>query len=92
MGRHLRTARIRRRLPQAELARKIGVSRFVVADMEGGKPGTAVAAYLGALWAMGLLNDMRIVADPDRDEEGKTLERARSPKTAGRARTLSDDF
>lgn len=92
LGRHIRTARIRRKLPQDELARRIGVSRFVVADIEKGKPGTGIAAYLGALWALGLLEDMRAVADPDNDEEGKILERARSPKTAGPPRTLSDEF
>ena len=92
LGRHIRTARIRRKLPQAELARKIGISRFVVADIENGKPSTAIAAYVGALWAMGLVGDMAALADPDRDEEGKTLERARSPKTAGRARAVDDDF
>ncbi len=92
LGRHIRTARLRRKLPQDQLARRIGVSRFVVADMEKGKPSTGIAAYLGALWAFGLLEDMRAVANPDRDEEGKILERARSPKTAGRPRAMSDDF
>ncbi len=92
LGRNIRTARVRRKLPQGELARRIGISRFVVADIERGKPSSGIAAYVGALWAMGLLDDLRAVADPDRDEEGKILERARSPKTAGRARTLSDEF
>ena len=92
LGRNIRTARLRRRLPQADLAERIGVSRFVVADIERGKPTTGVAAYLGALWALGLLDQMREVADPDRDEEGKTLERARSPMRARGRRALSDDF
>ena len=92
LGRNIRTARVRRKLPQGDLARRIGISRFVVADIERGKPSTGIAAYVGALWAMGLLDDLRALADPDRDEEGKILERARSPKTAGRARTLSDEF
>lgn len=92
LGRNIRTARLRRRLTQQELARRMGVSRFVVADAEGGKPTTGVAVYVGALWALGLLDQMRHVADPDRDEEGKTLERARSPKRAGTRRVLSDDF
>ena len=92
LGRNIRTARLRRKLPQQELARRMGVSRFVVADIEKGKPTTGMAAYLGTLWALGLLADMRNVADPDRDEEGKTLERARSPKTAHRPRQLSDEF
>ena len=92
LGRNIRTARLRRRMPQQQLAQRMGVSRFVVADIERGKPTTGVAAYVGALWALGLLTHLRGVADPDRDEEGKTLERARSPRTARPRRSLSDDF
>ena len=92
LGRNIRTARLRRKLPQEALARRLGVSRFVIADIEKGKPTTGSAAHLGVLWALGLLRHMREVADPDRDEEGKALERARSPKRAGRARSLSDEF
>ena len=92
LGRNIRIARLRRKLPQEDLARRMGVSRFVVADVERGKASTGVAAYLGALWGLGLLAHMRDVADPDRDEEGKTLERARSPRTARRNTSLSDDF
>jgi len=51
-----------------------------------------VAAYLGALWALGLLKQLRDVGDPDRDEEGKILERARSPQTAPKRRKMDDDF
>ena len=92
LGRNLRTARLRRRLPQAVLAERVGVSRFLLADMEKGKPTVGIAAHLGVLWALGLLSHMQAVADPDRDEEGKALERARSPKTARRARRLGDEF
>ena len=92
LGRNIRTARLRRKLPQADLARRVGVSRFVVADIERGKLTTGVAVYLGALWALGLLGQVRELADPDRDEEGKTLERTRSPKRARGRGALSDDF
>ena len=92
LGRSVRTARLRRKLPQAVLAERVGVSRFVLADIEKGKPTVGVAAHLGVLWALGLLSHMRDVADPDRDEEGKALERARSPKVARRPRKLNDEF
>jgi transcriptional regulator with XRE-family HTH domain len=92
LGRNIRTARLRRRLSREDLAGRIGVSRQVLAQIEKGKPTTAVAAYLGALWVLGLLNQLRDVADPDRDEEGKILERARSPKTAPKRRKMDDDF
>ena len=65
---------------------------FTVADIEKGKAGASIAAYVGALWALGLLEGMSDLADPDRDEEGKTLESARSPKTAPRRRRLDNDF
>jgi hypothetical protein len=60
----------------------MGVSRFTVADVERGKPGISMAAYLGALWVLGLLDQLEVVADPDRDEEGKALEAARQPGQA----------
>jgi len=92
LGRNIRTARLRRRLSREDLAGRIGVSRQVLAQIEKGKPTTAIAAYLGALWALGLLDQLRDVADPDRDEEGKVLERARSPKAAPKRRKMDDDF
>ena len=92
LGNNIRIARLRRLLTQAELAERIGVSRFVVAAMERGKPSTSVAAYLGALWALGLVDDMLRVADPAGDAHGIALERARASKRARRPRSLSDDF
>ena len=92
LGCNIRIARLRRKLSREQLAERIGLSRYVLADIEKGKPTTAIAAYLGALWVLGLLRDMREVADPDRDEEGKILERARSPKTAPKRKTKDDDF
>jgi len=92
LGSNIRTARLRRRLTREGLAGRIGISRQVLAHVEKGKPTTAVAAYLGALWALGLLNHLKDVADPDRDEEGKILERTRSPQTAPKRRKIDDDF
>jgi len=93
LGRNIRTARLRRRWRLEDVAERMGVTRYTVADVERGKPGTSVAAYLGALWVLGLLEQMAEVADPDRDEEGKALEGARSPQQAPRRhRRLDDDF
>ncbi len=92
LGRNIRTARLRRKLAREQLAERIGISRYLMADIEKGKPTTAIAAYLGALWALGLLRQMEGLADPDRDLEGKTLESARSPKTAPKRKAFDDDF
>lgn len=92
LGRNIRTARLRRELRIQDVADRIGASRYTVSDLERGKPGTSIAAYAGALWALGLLEQMSDVADPDRDEEGKVLESARSPKEARRRKKLDNDF
>lgn len=92
LGENIRTARLRRRLRLDDVAERMGISRFALSEVEKGKPTSAVAAYVGALWALGLLDQLEEVADPDRDEEGKTLERARSPKTARSRTTLDNEF
>jgi transcriptional regulator with XRE-family HTH domain len=92
LGRNIKTARLRRRLTREQLAERIGISRYVMADIERGKATTALAAYIGALWALGLLHQMDEVGDPDRDFEGKTLESARSPSTAPKRKAHDDDF
>lgn len=92
LGRNIRIARLRRRLRIQDVADRIGTSRFTVADLEKGKPSTSIAAYFGSLWALGLLDQVDSVADPDLDEEGKILENARRPGQASRLRQLDNDF
>ncbi len=92
LGSNIRTARLRRKLRMEDLAQRVGVSRFVMSDIEHGKPTTAIAAYVGALWALGLVRDLGKIADPDHDEEGKALERIHAPKTARQRKALDNDF
>lgn len=93
LGRNIRIARLRRNMRIADLANRVGVSRFTISDIEKGKSSTGIGAYIGALWVLGLLDDLRQIADPDHDLEGKALESARSPKTAAkRKKVLENDF
>ena len=93
LGNNIHTARLRRKMRLEDLAERVGVSRYVMSDIEKGKPTTAISSYLGALWVLGLLTDMQMVADPDNDLEGKTLEKSRAPKTAAKRRKeLDNDF
>lgn len=92
LGANLRTARLRRNITLADMAAKLGVSRFVVADAERGKVTTNVAVYVGALWAMNLLSHLETVADPAHDEEGLALSVFDDRERARQQGGLSNDF
>jgi len=92
MGANLRTARLRRGLSTREVGEKIGVGRFTVADAERGKPSTAVAVYVGLLWALGLIDQLSTFADPAEDKEGLALAMSRERKRARAKETLDNDF
>ena len=51
-----------------------------------------MASYLKALWVLGLFEDVRLLADPERDREGIILEAAARGTRARRPRTLNRDF
>lgn len=75
------------------MAERVGVSRYLMSDVEKGKPTAAIAVYIGALWALGLAENLSDIGDPDRDTEGKALEDAHAPKTAAkRKKVLDNDF
>jgi len=93
LGRNIRIARLRRNLRLSDMAERVGVSRYLMADVERGKQSAGIGAYAGALWVLGLLDDLGEIADPDNDTEGKVLESLHAPKTATkRKKVLDNDF
>jgi hypothetical protein len=62
------------------LASKAGLNRNTLTAIEQGKPGTSVVALASVLWALGLDGALELVADPDQDSHGKSLEAARRPQ------------
>ena len=92
LGADLRTARLRRNLTAAEVAERIGTSRFAVADAERGKPSTSVAVYAALLWVYGLAVRLADAADPGADEEGARLALLRTPLRARHRKNLGDEF
>lgn len=92
LGANIAEARLRRRWTQGELAEKAGITRPTLVAVEQGKLGTGVGAYVAVLWALGLHGDLGLVAAPERDLEGQTLEAARLPQRVRRSAGLSDEF
>ncbi len=91
LGRNIAIARKRRRLSQAELATKAGLTRLLLSRIERGAPTSGIQGYLAALWALGLEREFVNLASPERDEEGTRLERLRLPQRARKAEEAWDD-
>src|ERR1044071_4207500 len=82
LGANIATARLRRRITQAELAERAGITRPTLVAVEQGKLGTGIGAYVSVLWALGLHEQLADLAAPERDAEGIALEAARLPERA----------
>jgi hypothetical protein len=63
-GRCINTQRLRQRIPVADLAARLGVSRTTVLRMEKGDPGAGAGAYLTALVALGVADQLAPAAPP----------------------------
>lgn len=92
LGKRIQVARVRRRMPQDDLAAATGITRKTLYAIEHGSPGIKLGTVLTVLWKLGLLQDVSAVANPDTDEHGKILEAARLPKRARQADSAETDF
>lgn len=92
LGANIAAARINRRWRQQDLAAKAGVSRQVIIRVEAGHLGVGIGAYVAALWAMGIHEDVGNLAGPERDLEGQTLAAARLGKRVRPATEGDDEF
>lgn len=86
IGQNVRRARLRRNINQAELAKRAGVGVRTLARLESGDGGgISLATMISLLETMDMLNDIAMIADPDRDERGKELESLSMRKRASRS-------
>jgi len=92
LGSRIRLARIRRKLRQEDLAAKINRTRATVIAMERGSSNTEIGAYAAALWALGLLEELDLVADPGLDRDGQALSFSVSDKRVRLRQQLNNKF
>lgn len=92
LGNNLRAARLRRNMSIEEVADRIGVSRFAVADAEHGKPSTGIAVYAALLWTYRLLDQMTGIASASQDSDGISRIATRARAGTIRSAGLSNDF
>src|SRR5258707_12682049 len=92
LGSRIRLARTRRKLRQEDLARQIGRARATVVAIEKGSPATEIGAYVEALWALGLLAELELIADPGLDRDGQALIFSVADKRVRPRRSLDNKF
>jgi len=85
-GENIRIARQRRRETQAALAARMMVSLPTLRKVERGDPSVSIAIYFTALWALGLIQEVRGLAAPEKDVSASLMELARLPKRVRHAR------
>lgn len=82
IGSALKTARLRRRLSQKDMATKMGVSLGTVQRMERGDPGVAIGNIAMAFLCINCLEKLESVLDPSLDEIGAAMDSVYLPKRA----------
>jgi transcriptional regulator with XRE-family HTH domain len=92
LGSRIRIARLRRKLRQEDLARQIGRTRATVIAIEQGSPTTEIGTYVVALWVLGLLRELDLVADPGLDRDGQALSFSAADKRVRLRRQLNNKF
>ena len=88
LGRDIRDARRRRRLPVDIAAQRASISRMTLLKLEKGEPGVAMGIYATVLFVLGLVDHLADIADPKNDITGLQLEEEHLPKRIRTPRKL----
>ncbi len=80
LGRDLRDARKRRRIPMQLAAERAGISRTTLDKIEKGNDGVGIGAYVRVLFILGMIDRCSDLADPQFDKLGIHLETEQLPK------------
>ena len=74
LGRDVRDARRRRRIPAAIAAQRASISRTTLVKIEKGDPGVAIGIYATVLFVLGLADRLGDLAAPKNDPVGLQLD------------------
>ncbi|MYB54688.1 MAG: helix-turn-helix domain-containing protein [Acidobacteriia bacterium] len=88
LGRDIRIARKKRRMPVADFAVRMGVSQGTLLRLEKGDPGVAIGAVAMALLALGELHRLGTIIDISTDDTGLMLDVGSLPQRIRRPKAL----
>ena len=80
LGDDLKTARLRRRWSQKDMARLMGVSISTVQHMEKGEPGVSIGTIAMAFLCLNVLEKLSDLLQPSTDELAMIMDRMHLPK------------
>jgi len=80
LGKEIREARIRRRIPTSVMANRALINRMTLYKIERGDPTVSVGAYATVLFVLGMIDRFADIADAKFDEVGLSLDEERLPK------------
>ncbi len=80
LGRDIRDARLRRRIPTTIMAERASVSRTTLNKVEKGDPGVSLGIYATLLFVLGLVDRIGDLADAGNDVVGRELEEENLPQ------------
>jgi DNA-binding XRE family transcriptional regulator len=80
LGRDIRVARLRRRIPTTLMAERASISRMTLNKVEKGAPGVSLGIYATVLFVLGLENGLAELADARTDTTGLELADEQLPK------------
>jgi hypothetical protein len=76
----LALARVRRKESQRVWAKRLGVSIPTLIRMEQGEPSVAIGVYVTALWLLGRVQALAVLAEPQYDQGALELDVRRASK------------
>ncbi len=80
LGRDIRDARLRRRIPVAVAADRASISRVTLNKLEKGDPGVALGIYATVLFVLGMADRVADLADVKHDATGLQLQEQLLPQ------------
>ncbi|MGD0960321.1 MAG: helix-turn-helix transcriptional regulator [Methylomonas sp.] len=92
LGENIRLARIRRKIRQEDMAKRIAISVKTYRKIENGDATVAMGLYLSALFMLGLSEDFSALADPAKDRIGLSMERRNMPERIRLQKDKALDF
>ncbi len=80
LGRDVRNARRRRRIPTAIMAERVSISRPTLIKLEKGHPGVSIGIYASVLFSLGMIDRLADLSDVRHDELGLMLDEEQLPQ------------